>query len=168
MSPEELAQEIANDAARYTTGVTGSFFHFKDAQYDPWVPYAGSEQRYNGPGTGSIYLAQSTEECFREVGTAEGKRAYRVDVSAVGPSRILDLVAWSGDNPQFSGSILQPSASGGWEPTREIANFAYGAGFQGIRFPSQHGNGGINLVLYTGVIAVTEPVFTEIPIGGTN
>jgi RES domain len=168
MSPEELAQRIAADADRYTTRVTGSFFHFKDRQYDPWTPFAGNEQRYNGPGTGSIYMAQSAEECRREVGTTNDKRAYRVDVSAIGPTKILDLWSWARDNPQLSGSLLQHSGSGGWEPTGEIANLAYAAGFEGIRFPSQHGNGGVNLVLYTGVIAVTQPVFTEIPIDDTD
>jgi hypothetical protein len=160
MSPQELADNIAAEARRFIIAPTGSWYLLKDEAYRPWEPYSGSLGRYNGRGTGSIYLGNSLETCIREVGSV-GKWAYAVDVSAVAPREVLDLVGWSRENPELSGSLLIQSSSGGWEPTLEVSKRVHEMGFQGIQFLSQHGDSGINLVIWTDRATISEPMFVR-------
>ena len=78
------------------------------------------------------------------------------------PQKILDLSQWSIDNSVDSGSLLIPSGSNGWEPTHEIGDWAYGEGYDGIRFISRHGNSRINLVLYRDRLIVQPDNFTQV------
>lgn len=156
----KLAEKIASEAEGYTISVTGSFFVLKDECFKPWDSYTGSQHRFNQIGTGSLYMAKELETCKKEVGE-EGKRAYTVDLSATQVTKVLDLKSWSELNPRLSGSLLVPSASGGYEPTHEIANWAHQNKFQGIRFASQHDTSAENLVLWHDRVAIQQSIFLE-------
>lgn len=154
----DIVSRISSGADNYTTTVSGSAYVLKDAKFNPWDEYKGGDGRYNGVGTGSLYLGDSIETCEAEVGR-ENKRAFRFDLSSAGASRILDLEAWGRDNPQFSGSLLVASGSGGWEPTQPIADWAHGAGYHGIRFESHVRRGCVNHVLWHDRISIVEAGF---------
>ena len=157
-----LLSKIKRDADEYTTEVTGSFYVLKNPDYPPWQPYPNNpEGRYNGPCTGSLYLGDTLDTCIKEVGRI-GKVAYKVVVDDMKAKKILDLESWCLVNPTYSGSLLIHSASNGWEPTREIGDWAYEKGYCGIRFLSQHGNNHINLLLYRDKINVQEGFFTRV------
>ena len=160
MSKEDLISRISCQSAQYTTSVTGSFYVLKKPDYPPWEPYTDNpEGRYNGPCTGSLYLGDTLETCISEVGRTD-KAAYQVDVDKINPGKIFDLAKWSIDNPSYSGSLLIHSASGGWEPTRKIGDWAYNEGYEGILFRSQYGNNWVNLLLYRNRVSIQEEFFT--------
>lgn len=162
MSKEKMINEISSSLDKYITNETGSYYVLKNPDYPPWKPYANNpEGRYNGPCTGSLYLGDSLDTCIKEVGT-EHKVAYKVVLDEMNPVKILDLEQWCKDNPEYSSSLLIKSESGGWEPTREVGDLAYGKEFQGIRFLSQYGDGRVNLLLYRDQVPIHHKYFKSI------
>jgi len=157
----DILDRIFADPTRYTCTITGSWFNLKDARFPPWSPYTGSEGRFHSFGTGSVYVANSLATCAREVGWF-GKVPYELNADAARATNVLDLEAWSHDNSDMSASILVESGSGGYEPTQEISNRAWQDGFHGIRYPSRHGAGGVNTVLWMDRVAVDAPLFRRI------
>jgi hypothetical protein len=158
---ESIVEVISASASHYTTQLSGSAYVLKDAKYRPWKAYTGSIGRYNGPGTGSLYLGENIETCEAEVGRTN-KTAYVFSMESAGATKILDLERWGRDNPQFSGSLLIESESGGWEPTREISDWAHGAGYHGIRFESHVSRGSVNFVLWHDRATITQDAFSQL------
>ncbi len=162
MSWKKHLDIINNNISKYTVKETGTYYNLKDKQYKPCDPNPNNpEGRYNGSGTASLYFANTVEGCIEEVGT-ENKKAYKVDFNNIKLDKVLDLKAFSEDNPSHSGSLLMESGSGGYEPTRKISDFAYDKGFKGIRFISQHGSSYTNLMLFTDRVEIDEINFSEI------
>ncbi len=159
MSNKDLIKSISSKSDQYTRSETGSRHVLKDSPFLPWEPHPQNpEGRYNGPGTGSLYLSDTLETCECEV-RIDGKVAYKVNVDKMGLTKVLDLQQWSIDNPEYSGSLLTNSGSGGWEPTREIGDWAYGEGYQGIRYLSQYGNNRVNLLIYRDRACIRDEFF---------
>jgi hypothetical protein len=147
--------------ARADTQLTGSAYVLKDSRYRPWDSYTGGIGRYNGLGTGSLYLAENIETCEAEVGRVN-KTLYRFELDQSGASQVLDLETWGREYPHLSGSLLVESGSGGWEPTRDISDWAYRAGYHGIRFESHIRRGHVNFVLWNNRTNITQDSFTKL------
>lgn len=160
-----IVQLLSANATKYTTALSGSAYVLKSEKYGPWEENKVSIGRFNGVATASLYLGDSLETCKAEVDSSN-KLAYRFSLDSADAKMVLDLESWGRDHPQFSGSLLQPSGSGGWEPTKEVADWAYANHFQGIRFESHIRRGYINYVLWHDRTEISRDAFERVDDGG--
>jgi RES domain-containing protein len=145
------------DFSQFVRSYSGTLYTLKDQNYSP-SSTGGYEGRYNGLGTGSVYLAESPSTCAAEVPKAD--MTYRLWQLQASPARVVDLVAAQHAGRDL-GPLMEPSGSGGWFPTRLISDWAHQAGYDGVRYPSSK-DGAPCLVLYKDNFNVSDADFREI------
>ena len=135
-------------ASEFLGPVSGDFKMMKAPR---WPVHQPSERsaRWNGVGTGSLYLAEDESTCETEL------RHHGVDVSQCSlygitlnvTGSVLDLVT-AGKNGHDVQQFMVPSGSNGYEVTRPLSDHVFAQGWAGIVYESSHDDGGSCLMLF--------------------
>ena len=116
-----------------------------------------SEGRYNHAGRPVCYLASDASTVFLELGTPE-IGIHVAEIEVIRPVKILDLLDDRLNSNTITALIYSSLLStgtndDGWNRpeyvfTRFVADCAYAAGLDGIRYPTTRASTGSNLVLF--------------------
>lgn len=134
---------FAFDHSPFVRPLNRTLYTTKDPRYSPADP-SGRENRYNGPGTGSVYFGESLVTCFAEARADGSSATWSFPCSS---ANVLDLRAAENEGHSLA-HLMEPSGSGGYVPTRLVSDYAHQNGLDGIRYPSSKLSGENCVVIY--------------------
>ena len=151
-----LSFEIGN----YTSAYSGSLFHIKSGQWKA-SSTSGRPGRYNGPGTGSLYLAEDHQTCELEIGGPEESKHVLWKTSISG-DRFLRLDQANAARVDVSPLMERSGSLGdGWKPTREVSDHLFENGYAGVVYPSRH-DGKTCVAVYVDILPMVDSDFDKV------
>ena len=151
--PEKFIQE---NSATYT----GAIYRYVKRHRNPWDP-SGSEGRFNGQGTATLYFGIDPHSAWREV-------KYHVP-----DAELSDFELWEVDIVEMQfvdvglskhvSQFLKGSAEDGWKIPQKVSQSLSGTTTAGFRYPSYPANQqdvyGTCFCVYTDIVPMSRDIF---------